>query len=186
MIYAYKLYQVKYIIFYSYHCILKSEIGNQTYLMLLLYLLKNIWMVCYINICHDIETSIQVRINQKQQIKPSYYFYFSLFYCSITVVSIFPSLLSPALPTLHLPHSILLPSCLYSWVLYTCSLTWPFPFFPPLSSSPLPSGPCQFDLYSHVSGSILLTCLFCWLGSTYRWDHMVFEVFVFHHLAYFI
>ena len=26
------------------------------------------------------------------------------------------------------------------------------------------------------------SCLFCWLGSTYRWDHMVF---VFHRLAYF-
>ena len=39
----------------------------------------------------------------------------------------------------------------------------------------------QFVLYFHVSGSILLACLFCWLGSPYRWDHMVF---VFHRLAY--
>ena len=47
---------------------------------------------------------------------------------------------------------------------------------------PLPSGYCQFGLYFNVSGYILLACLFCWLGSTYRWNHMVF---VFHHQAYF-
>ena len=35
-------------------------------------------------------------------------------------------------------------------------------------------------LYFHDSGSILLTSLFC-LGSTYRWDHMVF---VFHQLTF--
>ena len=51
---------------------------------------------------------------------------------------------------------------------------WPFPFFAPLSASPVPSGSCQFVLYFHVSGSILLVCLFCWLGSTHRWwDHLV-------------
>ena len=53
-----------------------------------------------------------------------------------------------------------------------------FPCYP----SPCPSGYCQFALYFNVTGYILLACLFCWLGSTYRWDHMVF---VFHHLAYF-
>ena len=46
----------------------------------------------------------------------------------------------------------------------------------------LPSGHCQFVLYFHVSVSVFLACLFCWLGSTYRWDHMLF---VFHWLAYF-
>ena len=56
---------------------------------------------------------------------------------------------------------------------------WPFPFFPPLSPSPLPSGYCHFVLYFNVSGCILLAC---WLGSTYRWDHMVS---VFHCLSYF-
>ena len=66
--------------------------------------------------------------------------------------------------------------CLFPGVLYTCFLTWPFPFFPlpPLSS-------CQFLPYIHVSGSILL-CLLSSLGSTYRWDHVVFVV---HCLAYF-
>ena len=33
-----------------------------------------------------------------------------------------------------------------------------------------------------VSDYIVLACLFCWLGSTYKWDHMVF---LFHHLACF-
>ena len=37
-------------------------------------------------------------------------------------------------------------------------------------------------LYFHVSGSVLLACLFYWLGSTYKWDHMVF---VFHCRVYF-
>ena len=32
---------------------------------------------------------------------------------------------------------------------------------------------CQIVLYFNVSAWILLACLFCWLGSTYRWDHMV-------------
>ena len=44
----------------------------------------------------------------------------------------------------------------------------PFPYFPLLPCSLLPSGYCQFLLYFSVSGSILLACLFCWLGSTYR------------------
>ena len=67
-------------------------------------------------------------------------------------------------------------------VLYTCSLAWSLSFFPPLSPFLLLCGHCQFVLYFHVSSSILLICLFCWLGSTYWWDHMVF---VFHLLAYF-
>ena len=33
-----------------------------------------------------------------------------------------------------------------------------FCFFPPLPPSCLPSGPCQFVLYFHVSGSILFIC----------------------------
>ena len=43
-------------------------------------------------------------------------------------------------------------------------------------------GYCKFVLYFNISGRILLACLFCWLGCTYRWDHMVFT---FYHLAYF-
>ena len=53
---------------------------------------------------------------------------------------------------------------------------------PPIVPSHLSSGYCQIILYFNVSDYILLACLSCWLGSTYRWDHMVF---VFHHLAFF-
>ena len=96
----------------------------------------------------------------------------------------FPPLLSLALPTptSHFPPLILPPFGFVhgSFIL----IPWqPFPVFPLLSQSPQPSGYCQFVLYFNVSGSILLACLFCWLSSTFRWDHMVF---VFHHLAYFI
>ena len=67
------------------------------------------------------------------------------------------------------------------WVTYTCFLTRLFPFFPHLTSSNLPSGCCQSVPCFHAPGSILLICLFCLLGSSYRWDHMVF---FFHQLAY--
>ena len=50
------------------------------------------------------------------------------FYCSITVVPIFPPLLSPALPIPPIQSSPLLLSV--SMVLYTCSLSWPTPSFP--------------------------------------------------------
>ena len=56
------------------------------------------------------------------------------------------------------------------------------PPFPRIIHSHLPSGYCQFVLNFNVSGYILLACLFCWLCSNYKWDHMVF---LFHHLAYF-
>ena len=58
----------------------------------------------------------------------------------------------------------------------------PSPFYPIIPPSSFPSGHCQFILCFYVSGSSLLICLFCLLGCTYRWDHMVF---VFHCLAYF-
>ena len=78
---------------------------------------------------------------------------------------------SPILPPLGLVH-----------VSFKHVPWWPFPFFPLLSPSPLPSGYCQIILYFSVSGYILLSYLFSWLGSTYRWGHM--ELF-FHCLAYF-
>ena len=72
------------------------------------------------------------------------------------------------------------PLRLWPCVLCTCSLmalSLFSLFFPPL----LP-GYCQYLLHFKVSGCIFLACLYGWLGSTYRWDHMVF---VFHSLAYF-
>ena len=52
-----------------------------------------------------------------------------------------------------LPQSIP-PCCPCPWVIYTCSLPKPVPFFLPLSSSHLPSGPCHFVPCFHASSSI--------------------------------
>ena len=52
-------------------------------------------------------------------------------------------------------------------------LDLPLPLLSLFSLSPLPSSHCQFVLYFHVSCSVLLISLFCWLGSSYRWDHTV-------------
>ena len=65
------------------------------------------------------------------------------------------------LPPHSLSHSP--PCCPLPWIFYMCPLTRPF-LFPLLSFSPLPSGHCQCVHYFHVSGSILLICLFCWWG----------------------
>ena len=65
------------------------------------------------------------------------------------------------------------------WDLYIYSLTTLTLFSPIIHLLPLVTVSLFFI---SVSGYILLACLFCWLRSTYRWDHMVF---VFHHLAYF-
>ena len=83
-------------------------------------------------------------------------------------------------PTPHLPPSILPP---FDFVRGSfIHVPWrPFSFFPLLSPFPLPSGYCQLVLYFNVFGHILLACLLCWLGSTYRWGH---TVFVFHCLTY--
>ena len=64
-------------------------------------------------------------------------------------------------------------------VLYTYS--WKPSQLPPPPIYPLPP-PFWLLLVLNftISGYILFDCLFCWLGSTYRWDHMVF---VFHHLV---
>ena len=51
----------------------------------------------------------------------------------------------------------------------------------PLPCTP-PSGYCRSVPCFHGSSSILFVCLFCWLGSSYRWNLMVF---VPHLLAYF-
>ena len=105
---------------------------------------------------------------------------FFFYCCSSTVVCLF---LLPLHPTPAIPTSL---SWFHPpWVLSMCPLYIFFDdpsSFPPIIPCHHPSGYCQIVLYFNVSGYILLACLFCWLGSTYRWDHMVF---VFHHLAYF-
>ena len=82
----------------------------------------------------------------------------------------FPMHPRPPIPTLNTTALWL---CLWSFIYTLWQL---FLFFPPSPSS-LPSGHSRFVLYFSVSSSFLLICLFCWLGSTYRWDHVVF---VFH------
>ena len=91
-----------------------------------------------------------------------YIFYFIFYCCSITVVQIFPPLLSIALPT---PHSLSQspPCCLCPWVLYTCSLTRPLPLLSPVFPSPLSPGHCPFVLYFYVAGSVLLLFIVCFV-----------------------
>ena len=95
---------------------------------------------------------------------PVYSTLLEIFSCgSVTVVPIFPPLLSPVLPTptSHIQFSLPHPLSLSMGALYMFfDLTRPLLS---LITSPLslPSGYCQFILYFHVSGSILLACLFC-------------------------
>ena len=103
-----------------------------------------------------------------------FFFYFYFCCCSSTVVSIFTpphpsSPTHPCLPPLN-------PLWLCAYVLYTCSLL--------AVLSPIILLPPPLWLLSVCS---LLQCLWLYfaclfvllIGSTYRWDHMVF---VFHHL----
>ena len=85
---------------------------------------------------------------------PPTFFLFSIFCycCSITVVPTFPPLLSPALPR-PTSHTQFPPTPM--WVFYTCSLTWPFPFFPQLSCSPSPLVTVSL---SFISRSLVLFC----------------------------
>ena len=83
------------------------------------------------------------------------------YFCSVTIVPIFLSC-SP-LPHVSLPaprhsHSQSPLCCPCLWVLYAGYLTRPLPL--PFWSLSLPC--------FHISGSILLICLFCSLGSSYR------------------
>ena len=93
-----------------------------------------------------------------------------LFYYSCPNFSPF-ALLCPAYSPSHSqsPHC-----CPCPWVIHTCSLTSSFLFFPPLCPFRFPSDHCQCVPCFYASGSILLVRLFCWLDSTYKWDHMVF------------
>ena len=88
--------------------------------------------------------------------KPSFYYC-----CLVTVVLLSHALTPPPAPRVNVPpitHA-------HESSIHVPRLA-PSLFFPLLPPSLLPSGHCQFVLYFHVSGSILLICLFCWLGST--------------------
>ena len=80
-------------------------------------------------------------------------------------------------PTFNPPPQ---PRCLCPWVLYTCSLTWPFPFFPPLE---LPQLELQLLALQHTAiCSVTLAwpwtnaCkkLACWNCSSARWLILAF------------
>ena len=81
--------------------------------------------------------------------------FFLYFYCSMTVIPIFLPLLP--LPYPHPPPTSNPPHhrCLCPWVFYTCSLTWPFLFFPQLPNSPLATVSLFF-----TSMSLVLFCSF--------------------------
>lgn len=86
-------------------------------------------------------------------------------FLSLVVQLLLCHLLPHCSPLSHPPTlTVNSPHCPCPWILYLYSLTCPFPFFPPFFPSSLPSGHCHFVLYCQVSGSILLVCLFCWLG----------------------
>ena len=97
-----------------------------------------------------------------QYLKPALLTGAFLFYCcSITVVPIFSPLLSSALLTyphlpLHLPPSV--PHPIIFVHLSFIHVPWPFPFFPPLSPSPIPSVYCQFFISVYLVVFCSLVC----------------------------
>ena len=87
----------------------------------------------------------------KQTNNPEKKLHHLFYYCSNTVVSLFPPPLSPAPP---LPHSILPPfGFIHGSFLHVP--WWQFPFFSPLFPSP---GNCQFFLY------FMSLVIFYWVG----------------------
>ena len=126
-----------------------------------------------------LDTTIKISLIKNDESGNTCLHFFNCY--SITVVSMFPPLPSSThlIPHFHsqFPHC-----CPCPQAIHTCSLSIPFPLFPPLTPSPLPSGHFQSVPCFHACGSILFSSLFCSLDSSYRWDHMVFLC---HWLAYF-
>ena len=116
------------------------------------------------------------------------YLFLLLFSCPHFPLTTLPCPIHP-----HLPHSILPPPLALSMDPLYMFLDDRSPSFLcyPSPTSPLVTVSlflCLYVFIFYVSSLflclwyILLTCLFSWLGSTYRWNHMAF---VFHCLAYF-
>ena len=93
-------------------------------------------------------------------------FFFNLSLFSYTCPAIFP---------ISHPYPVTLtstgnpPHCPCTWVLYSCPFACPFPFFPPLAPSTLPSGHSQFCLIYFLVNLFLIyfnienRCLLCLL-----------------------
>ena len=116
----------------------------------------------------------------------AYHFYYFIYFIVVPVqLSPFSPHHPPFSPPSPPPTLELNPFC-FVHVSFIHVSWWPFPYYSLLSLSPLLSGYYRFVLYFNVSGCILLACLFCWLGSTYRWDHMVlFLKFITRHTYFF-
>ena len=95
---------------------------------------------------------------------PGFFFKFIFYCCSITVVPIFPSLVSPTLPT-PISHIQSSPPLFFVHGSFIHILWWPFPFPSPLPSgySPLPSPLVTVSLF-FISMSLVLFCsLVCFI-----------------------
>ena len=89
-----------------------------------------------------------------------FHLFFKIFYCCSNTVSPFPPHYSPP-PQPSLPPTL---NPKFPLVLSTCPLYMfrtTLPPFPPITTSHLPSGYCQFVLNFNVSHYILLACLLC-------------------------
>ena len=111
----------------------------------------------------------------------SFFFFFSLFIVvRVQLSPFFPHHSTTPYPPPP-PSLNPTPFWLCPWVLYTCSLMT-LPLLSPVTLLPTPLWVIVSLFFISMSGYILFACFFCWLGSTYRWDHMVF---IFYHVVYF-
>ena len=106
------------------------------------------------------EVSIQKKMTLKNLSEHMLNTWF-LFFDFLNIFIVVQLQLSP-FPPIALPCPIqpLIPKTNPTPLSLSIGLLYMFPFFPPLSPSPLPSGHCKFVLYFYVSGSFLLICLF--------------------------
>ena len=110
--------------------------------------------------------------------------FFLSFFLSVVQVQLSPFSPHHSPPPQPSPPSTLKPTPFgFFHVSFVYVPWWTFPYFLPLSLSPTPlvTVSLLFISMSLVIFSLLI-CLFSWLGSTYRWDHIVFVI---HCLAYF-
>ena len=167
---------VNYTIWKQIHSNLSSPVYNQMHLS----------RVCFLVKTHVISNLCTDHFVSHQHWKAFRYYYlsflkhFAIFIFYFLIVALLPlsnflPLLSPAQPCLSHSHLQSPPSCPCPWVIYTCSLTRPFPFFPSLSplvtvSLFLVSMPlvlcCSFVCFVH---QVPLICESIWYFSFNDW-----------------